>query len=325
MFNLIYERSSLKRDLEEVKSLESNLSTLLSTSSERILHNFNVHDAKTRQLSGYALSILNNHVIKDKILNNIKIAEFSVYSQWGEDGILDFLTDYIDIYNKTFLEIGVQDYRESNTRFLLVKRNWTGILVECDEIGVKEIKLQDIYWKYNLTVVKEMVDRNNINAIISKYSNESDLGILSIDVDGVDWWLWDAVELNRPEIVLIEYNSVFGLKPWTVPYKPDFYRTKEHYSNLYYGASITAMNLLAEKKGYSLVCSSSSGNDLFFVRNDKLKNLKKLSEEEAYVKSQFRESRDQHGNLTYISGDERIKTISGMPVYNVVTKQEELI
>src|SRR5262245_7200886 len=79
--------------------------------------------------------------------------EFQVYSQWGEDGIIDWLTNQVSIENKVFIEFGVEDYTEANTRFLLMHRNWSGLVIDSSEDNIKSIKQQDIYWRYNLKAV----------------------------------------------------------------------------------------------------------------------------------------------------------------------------
>jgi len=106
-----------------------------------------------------------------------------------------------------------------------------------------------------------------------------------------------------------------------VPYNKFFMRSKAHFTNLYWGASISALDYLAQKKGYSLLGSNSAGNNVFFVRNDLRGSLPVQSPAQAYVRSQFRESRDLHGKLTYLSHQEGIQLLSDMPVYNF-DKQE---
>ena len=91
-----------------------------------------------------------------------------------------------------------------------------------------------------------------------------------------------------PIVVIVEYNSVFGnMHAITVPYNAQFDRTQAHFSNLYWGCSLKALTMLAEKKGYSFVGCNSNGNNAYFIRNDKLGPLKVLSAEEGYVESIF--------------------------------------
>ena len=122
---------------------------------------------------------------KDNILNLAEI-EFSAFSQFGEDGIISWLSHQIPDIEKVFLEIGTQDYWESNTRFLIQSQNWKGYLIEASTPEVKKIRKQSIYWKKNLTAINEFVDRENINSIIQKNLKSNNIGLLSLDIDGND-------------------------------------------------------------------------------------------------------------------------------------------
>jgi hypothetical protein len=120
-------------------------------------------------------------------------------------------------------------------------------------------------------------------------------------------------------------SKVMGIgQAITVPYEKTFQRTKAHFSNLYFGVSLGALQHLAKQKGYAFVGCTSAGNNAYFVRRDKLNaNIKELSLKQGYVLSRFRESRDKNGNLNYITGEDRLKTIRGMPVFNVENNQIE--
>lgn len=261
-----------------------------------------------------------NQIKSQGIYDDIQHTEFKVFSQFGDDGIIQYLINNVEIENKIFIEFGVENYVESNTRFLLINNNWKGLVIDGSQKNIDYIKKDEIYWKHDLTAVNAFIDRDNINEIILKSGLTGRIGILSIDIDGNDYWIWEAINVVDPVIVIVEYNSVFGGKnAVTIPYQPDFYRTKSHYSNLYWGCSLKALCLLAEKKGYVFVGSISVGNNAYFVRQDKLGKMKPLSFESGYVQSKYRESRDPEGRLTYISGDERLKVIEDMPVYDVET------
>lgn len=255
-------------------------------------------------------------------LPNIHDAEFKVFSQFGEDGILQYLIGETGITREeaAFVEFGVQDYMESNTRFLLMNNQWRGLIIDGSKEYMDAVRARDLYWRHNLTAVAAWIDGDNINQLIEEAGFSGDIGILSIDIDGNDYWIWEKIEVVRPVIVVIEWNSVFGPDyPISVPYDPDFRREKAHYSNLFWGASISAMTHLAEQKGYSLVGSNTAGNNLFFVRRERLNRLKALSPSEAYVESKFRDSRDKEGRLTFLGGGRRRLEILNMSVVNVVT------
>lgn len=251
--------------------------------------------------------------------------EFSIFSQWGDDGIIQHLINTIDIPNPTFIEFGVSDYLESNTRFLLMNDNWTGLIMDSSKKHINFIKNSSLYWKYHLSARTAFIQAENINSLIEAAGLKGEIGLLHIDIDGNDYWVWKALDAVTPVITIIEYNSIFGRKrPITIPYEKSFQRNIAHSSNLYYGASLLALTHLAFQKGYTFIGCNSAGNNAYFVRNDKLNhNIKALSVEQGYVPSKYRESRDRHGNLTYLQGRDRLAAIKGMPVFNVKTEKME--
>jgi hypothetical protein len=224
---------------------------------------------------------------------------FKVFSQSDEDGIIQYLISGLPIVNKTFIEFGVESYEESNTRFLLINDNWQGMIIDGSPQNIKYVQGDKIYWQYDLQARCEWVTRENVSSLISGSGFSEDIGLLSIDIDGNDYWIWEALQSTKPRIVIVEYNSVFGLRPIAVPYRENFQRTAAHYSNLYFGCSLSALDHLAKKKGYILVGSSIWGQNAFFIRSDIAGPFKALDPREAYVNSKFRESRDPAGNLTY--------------------------
>jgi hypothetical protein len=246
--------------------------------------------------------------------------EFKVFSQGGEDGIIQFLTSRIPIPNRTFVEFGVSDYTESNTRYLLFKDNWKGLILDGSEKNIRTIRESSMFWRYELTAAKHFITKDNINAIIGGAGFAGDVGLLSIDIDGNDYWVWKEISVISPRIVVCEYNSVFGPNaPISIPYKADFLREAAHHSHLYYGASLPAFFHLAGELGYSFVGSDSGGHNAFFVRNDLAHGIPLPTVHAGYVRSTARESRDRNGVLSFVSGDDRVKLIEGEPVVDVIT------
>ncbi len=246
--------------------------------------------------------------------------EFRVFSQWGEDGIIQFLIRNIPIQNTVFVEFGVQDYKESNTRFLLQHNNWTGLVIEANREDIEVIRKDPIYFRHSLVAVHAFVDTENINTILSRNGVTGDIGLLSIDIDGNDYWVWQAITCVQPRIVICEYDNLLGCTRAVVsPYDKAFEKTRAHYSFLYGGASLPALCLLAEKKAYSLVGSNSAGNNAFFVRNDLLGNLRPVAPSDAYVRARYRSSRDRSGNLTFLDHDRGLELIADMPLIDLET------
>lgn len=292
-----------------------------------VLYHFLYTSRKTQQtdilLLGKLLARQNKQL---PILDHLAEAEFKVFSQSGDDGIIQYLIHKVEISSKTFIEFGVENYVESNTRFLLKNDNWAGLVIDGGQKSINYIKSDDIYYEHNLEVVQSFITAENINELIASGGLTGEIGLLSIDIDGNDYWIWKAIHIVQPVIVVVEYNSVMGKeKAVTVPYKADFIREKEHYSHLYFGASLKALCLLAEEKGYCFVGSNSYGNNAYFVKKEKLGGLKALSAEEGYVMSHFRESRDKQGKMNYLSGDDRYTCIKGLQVYNVVSNSIEVL
>ena len=253
-------------------------------------------------------------------MGTLSEAEFCGFSQWGEDGIIDWLVSRIPELPKTFVEFGVENYIESNTRLLLQMHNFKGLVLDASDNNVNSISSSGLAWRYNLSAKCDFINVSNINSLISLSGFEDDIGLLSIDLDGNDYWVWEAIVVVKPGIVVIEYNAVFGdLHHVTVPYRADFQRTKAHYSNLYFGSSLLALISLGCKKGYTFIGTTSSGVNAFFVRNDLtpdvLSNIKSIN---AYP-SLIRESRDSDGKLTYLSGLARCKLIIDCSLWNLDT------
>jgi hypothetical protein len=242
-------------------------------------------------------------------------AEFRAFSQWGEDGIIDWLCSRVPVERRIFVEFGVEDYTEANTRFLLVCRNWSGLVFDSSEENIAAIRRDDVYWQHNLKAAAAFITRDNINELLARHGSQGDIGLLSIDIDGNDYWVWQAIEAVSPRIVVIEYNSRLGPeRAVTVPYQADFDRAQAHYSMLYYGASLSALWKLGRDKGYELVCCNSAGNNAFFVRRDVLPpTLKPATAQSAFVRAQFRESRGRTGQLDYLGALEEERLVAELP------------
>ncbi len=257
---------------------------------------------------------------------SIKEAEFKIFSQFGDDGIIQYLIGYVKPRVDTFVEFGVEDYEESNTRFLLMNNNWKGMIIDGSSTFIDYIKNSSFYWRYSLKAIASFITAENINQLLVNNGISGQIGLLSIDIDGNDYWVWKAITVVDADIVVIEYNSLFGSeRTITVPYKPDFMREEAHYSYLYFGASLPALYDLAIKKGYAFVGCNQAGNNAYFVKEEKLNGLPALSVKEGYVYSRFRENRNQEGIMSFLDGADRRAIIEGLPVINTKTNREEYL
>ena len=304
---------------------------------KRLLRANNKRDSKIDQL--YA--ILSNDLKSPKVnlgqiqacLNNQKDSydslhelEFQVFSQFGDDGIIQWLINKIDIPNKIFVEFGVENYKESNTRFLLINNKWKGLVMDGSKQNIEYVKNDIISWAHHLHAVQCFITKDNINNVLLDFLNRGynrELGILSIDIDGNDYWVWKEINVVNPIIVIAEYNAIFGKdKAWTIPYKEDFFRLDAHKSQFYWGASLKAFYILAKEKGYEFIGCNSQGNNAYFIRRDRIGGLRTLSCEEGFVDAAFRE---HVANGDWVSGLQRTEMIKGMPVFNIETQQIEKI
>lgn len=259
-------------------------------------------------------------------ISELEDAEFQVFSQRGEDGILQYIIGKVPVPNRIFVEFGVEDYTESNTRFLLMNNHWSGLVIDGDKNNIRFIQSDFIYWKYDISAIHSFITKDNINALISAYTSCADIGLLSVDVDGNDYWIWEAITVVQPRIVVCEYNSAFGpAAPVSIPYKADFYRTAAHTSNLYFGASLSAFCHLAEKKGYDLIGVGGAGVNAFFVRKDLSGPFRKRRPEEAFRESANRDSRDSRGRNTFLRHTERLPAIRELPLVDVASGETRAI
>lgn len=295
--------SYLKQLTTDLRSLHARLDRT-STDYEKVLI-----------AQGTTLSAING----PRNISSLQEVEFKVFSQFGEDGILQYLTQNIEIANKTFIEFGVEDFSESNCRFLMLKDNWSGFVMDGSEHNINTLKSASYYWRHDIVAQAAFVTKDNVAKLLEESGFDRDLGILSIDIDGVDYWVAQELKAWRPRILIMEYNAVFGIdRAIVTPYRPDFDRTKAHHSNLYGGASLKALLLLATGWGYEIVGTNSAGNNAFFVRRDLLNaRVRALSLAEAFTPSKFRESRDEQGALNFVRGEKRLELIRGLPVFDV--------
>jgi hypothetical protein len=262
---------------------------------------------------------MQSRLVQRATYTSVQDAEFTIFSQSGEDGIIQYLLSKVSVDRRIFVEVGVEDYREANTRFLLMNDYWRGLIVDGGTDHVQYLRTQKLGWQYDIRALSAFVTRANINPLLDTAGFTGDIGLFSLDIDGNDYWVLQAITVVSPRIVIVEYNSAFGpTAAVTVPYDPGFSRTRAHYSNLYFGASLSALALLMQDKGYALVGSNRAGTNAFFVRRDVLGSLEPRSAAECYVESPIADSRGPDGSLTYIRDmAERVALIRDLPVYSI--------
>lgn len=191
----------------------------------------------------------------------------SVYSQQGQDGILEKVFDCIGTTNKYFVEFGSSGLKNGggNTAYFREQYGWDGLLIDYMENPYGEKHTKD----YEVKIHK--MKASNVNEIFSQYNVPREMDLLSIDIDGQDFHVWHALDSRKfyPRVVCIECNyEMIATTDYVLKYDEDWVWKGDYLT----GASMTAMKLLGDKKGYSLV--SMVGSDCIFVRNDILQQLK---------------------------------------------------
>jgi hypothetical protein len=275
-------------------------------------------DARARRMQE-ALGRIESRQLAQLNLSEMRANEFQVYSQWGEDGIIQWLLRNVAVDKRAFVEFGVEDYAESNTRFLLVNNGWSGLVIDSSAPNIEALRRDPVYWRHNLKSSCAFVTRENIDELIVAQGLKDRVGLLSIDVDGNDYWIWNGITSIDPELVIVEYNARFGpRRAVTIPYDPSFRRALAHHSRVYYGASLAALTLLGKRKGYALVGCNSAGNNAFFVKRERLSpGVVERSPEQAFIAAGFRESRDERGRLAFLDADAEQHILENLPLVEV--------
>lgn len=198
--------------------------------------------------------------------------EFRSFSQNGEDGILHFLFSVLGFTNRRAVEICAGDGLECNAANLILNHGFEALLLEGDQ---DKVDFGNIYYtncRDTLvsppTFLQRWITRANVNDLIREQGFEGPLDLFSLDLDGVDYWIWQALDCIDPRVVLVEYNPIWGPdNPMTVPYRDDFALDFSQ-TPFYCGASLAAFVQLAREKGYRLIGCNRLQFNAFFLRND---------------------------------------------------------
>lgn len=213
----------------------------------------------------------NSPNVKDSFSNFRK----KIYSQYGEDGIIEYIFKIINPISRYYVEFGAWDgLKCSNTANLRINKNWKGLLLE----GNKE-KVESTINRKEINLHHEIVNKNNINAIFKKYNVPTNFDLLSIDIDSNDYYVWENLTDYKPRIVVIETNpGIKNDKPLCViEDKANIYE-KNNTGN-YFGANLHAFYNLAKKKGYELL-TVERWNAFFIIKEEFNKfNIQPISKE----------------------------------------------
>ena len=214
--------------------------------------------------------------------------EYRVFSQHREDGIIDYLLESMGIDTGTFVEFGFSA-AQCNCLNIALDRRFAGTFIDgsLEKCSMAKEAYRWLGLK-NVQVIHSFLTAENLNTVIADCGVPLEVDVLSVDVDGNDYWFWSELDATYAKIVVIEYNASFGSRlSVTVPYDPDFRRYEKHHSGFYHGASLRALEHLGRKKGYRLVACDATGVNAFFLRDDLCTEVTEtLSVQEA-----FRENR----------------------------------
>ena len=268
----------------------------------------------------------NSHILnirpKYEAIRKLNDLDYKIFSQNGEDGIIDYFLHSLGIENPKFVEIGIGDYSECNSRFFYERTSSKGLVIDCIKDLKDRVSKNVNLWKGDLKIVNKEINSNNIIEILKEESFLEELDFFSLDIDGTDYWILEKMPNNFSKIAVIEYNSVFGPEfKVTIPNQEKFNRNEYHYSNLCFGASLRAIIDIMEIKNFKFIGTNLTRCNAFFVQKNYLNEIKieasNINDLSNHTKSNIRESRDQQGKLNYISGKDKIKSIYECEVFDL--------
>jgi hypothetical protein len=216
--------------------------------------------------------------------------EFRCFSQNGEDGILLYIFALVGTTNKKVVEICAGNGIECNAANLIINQGWSGLLVDGDEDNIA--RGRRFYESCRETVVfrpvltSAWVTAENVNDLVTRHGFAGDMDLLSLDVDGMDYWIWNALTCIRPRVVIVEFNARWGPeRAVTLRYRPDF-KEDWHRHPWSHGASLSAFVHLGRQRGYRLIGTNRSGPNAVFLRSDTgTDRFPEISAAEAYRRS----------------------------------------
>jgi hypothetical protein len=203
--------------------------------------------------------------------------EFCSYSQNGEDGILLLIFSAIGVKSKRVVEVCAGDGVECNAANLIINHGWSGLLFDGDKRAIDRGKSfyaqRTNAWRFRRlppTLLHAWITTGNVNDLFEQNGMSGDIDLLSIDMDGVDFWIWKAIHCITPRVIVLEYNNRWGPdQSVTVPYEDNFVGTGASVEGAgYFGASLLAFTRLGREKGYRLIGANGPNTNAFFMRND---------------------------------------------------------
>jgi hypothetical protein len=203
-------------------------------------------------------------------LLSFRDVEFRAFSQNGEDGILLYIFSLIGASNRLCVEVCAGDGIQCNTANLIINHGWHGLLFDGDEQLAERGRqyyaaLGDTFC-FPPRLVNAWITRESINSLIRQQGFQGEIDLLSLDIDGNDYWIWESIEVVRPRVVMAEIQCIWGSdRAVTVPYSDEFRTEFVDQFGVYCGASLPAFVKLGKRKGYRLVGVQNLGFNAVFV------------------------------------------------------------
>lgn len=256
----------LPRLLERVKHLTD---TFDAVNSRMLLNEIASTSQGVQQLLSHNYPKLSPH--KDA-LDRMLDSGFRCFSQNDEDGVLLHIFSLIGTTNKKVVEICAGDCVECNAANLIINHSWRGLLFDGSAENIASgqrfyARCRDTFF-YPPTLVQAWITAENIDALVAEHQFAGEIDLLSLDLDGMDFWIWKALKCIQPRVVVLEYNPAWGpYRSVTVPYQADF-RVDWDRRPWCQGASLSAFVKLGRERGYRLVGTHRLGVNAIFLRSD---------------------------------------------------------
>lgn len=251
-------------------------------------------------------------------------AEFRVYSQWGEDGILEYLCDSLDLVRPRAVEFGAGNFRECNTRFMAERRNAAVVAVDARADLLTSVRTRDLYWRTSIWPIQEWVTPVSAPGLLTRARQTmGGVDVMSLDLDGNDYWVAESLDLDSVQVVVVEYNALGSERAVSVPRNDHFDRRTADATWLHFGASLRAWVHLLGERGFTFLGTNRAASNAFFCSTSRLADvqlpLPGTADLSLYVDSRIRESRGPDGGLSHLAGHERIAAIAHRELIDVKT------
>lgn len=262
-------------------------------------------------------------------IKNLSEIDFKVFSQNGEDGILDYLLFSLKVEKPKFIEIGVGDYSESNTRFLFERTSCEGLIIDIIDNFENKVKKNTKLWKGNLKILNKKITPSNFLSTLENSNFTEKIDLFSLDIDSYDYWVLKEIPKKFCKLIVVEFNPYFGgdLKI-TVPLDENFNRTSYHYSNLCFGASLRGIIELLKNKGFIFLGTNLFRNNAFFINQDFKDhlslNIPDDSKLDNFTDFRFREGRDINNKLSYIDPKNVLKEIKDCKIVDLSVSETKI-